>query len=141
MPFASLTLPVCPDEPRQSRPSRQEGRSLMSAAVAAQTRAEPVHGPLEDLEFHPSPENSVGIELELQILDRSSGDLSPGAVRLLAACSEEGLDGVTAEFMQSQLEIKTGVCRNVVEVRAALFPVLRRVRIIANSLGYDLGLG
>jgi carboxylate-amine ligase len=83
----------------------------------------------------------VGIELELQILDRNSGDLSPGAVRLLAACAEEGLDGVTAEFMQSQLEIKTGVCRNVAELRATLFPVLRRVRIIANSLGYDLGLG
>jgi carboxylate-amine ligase len=104
-------------------------------------RQEPTHGPLEDLQFHPSSESSVGIELEFQILDRDTGDLCPGAVRLLAACAEEGLEGVSAEFIQSQLEVKTGVCRNVAEVRETLFPLLHRVRIIANSLGYDLALG
>lgn len=77
----------------------------------------------------------------MQILDGDTGDLCPGAVRLLAACAEEGLEGVSAELMQSQLEVKTGVCHNVAELRAALFPLLRRVGIIANSLGYDLALG
>jgi len=113
----------------------------MSAAVLSPSHPEPTHGPLEDLQFQPSSENSVGIEVELQILDRDTGDLCPGAVRLLAACTEEGLEGVSAEFMQSQLEIKSGVCRNVAELGTALPPLLRRVRIIANSLGYDLGLG
>jgi carboxylate-amine ligase len=113
----------------------------MSGAVRTPSRQEPTHGPLEDLQFHPSSENSVGIELELQILDRDTGDLCPGAVRLLAACAQEGLEDVSAEFMQSQLEVKTGVCHNVAELRATLFPLLRRVRIIANSLGYDLALG
>ncbi|HEY7310914.1 MAG TPA: YbdK family carboxylate-amine ligase [Gemmataceae bacterium] len=113
----------------------------MSASGVMPARHEPAHGPLEDLDFHPSAENTIGIELELQILDREGGDLVPGAVRLLAACREEGLEGVSAEFMQSQLEIKTGVCRNVADLRQALFPVLRRVRILANSLGYDLALG
>ncbi|HWG43375.1 MAG TPA: YbdK family carboxylate-amine ligase [Gemmataceae bacterium] len=113
----------------------------MSAAALIPSQQEPAHGPLEDLEFHPSAENSVGVELELQILDRDTGDLSSGAVRLLAACAEEGLEGVSAEFMQSQLEIKTGICHNVAALRTALIPLLRRVRFIANSLGYDLGLG
>ena len=58
----------------------------MSGAVLTPSRQEPTHGPLEDLQFQPSSENSVGIELELQILDRDTGDLCPGAVRLLAAC-------------------------------------------------------
>lgn len=113
----------------------------MSGAVMIPSRKEPTHGPLEDLQFHPSSESSVGIELELQILDRDTGDLCPGAVRLLAACAEEGLEDVSAEFMQSQLEVKTGVCHSVAEVRETLFSLLHRVRIIANSLGYDLALG
>ena len=28
--------------------------------------------------FHPSPEPSIGVEIELQILDRDTGDLAPG---------------------------------------------------------------
>lgn len=113
----------------------------MNEAVQTPSRQEPTHEPLEDLQFHPAAENSVGIELELQILDRDTGDLCPGAVRLLAACAEEGLEDVSAEFLQSQLEVKTGVYANVAELRTALFPLLRRVRILANSLGYDLALG
>jgi carboxylate-amine ligase len=83
----------------------------------------------------------VGIELELQILDRDTGDLSPGAVRLLAACAEEGLPGVSAEFLQSQLEVKTGICRDAAEARDQLLAVLRRLRNVAGSLGFDLGMG
>jgi glutamate---cysteine ligase / carboxylate-amine ligase len=113
----------------------------MSKAAPAAPRLEAEHGPLEDLEFRGSPETSVGVELELQILDREGGDLTAGAVRLLAACKEEGLAGVTAEFLQSQLEVKTGVCRDVAAVRAELFPLLRRVRNIAHSLGCELALG
>jgi carboxylate-amine ligase len=97
--------------------------------------------PLEDLTFRPSAGTSLGVELELQILDRETGDLAPGAVRLLQACRGEQLSGVSAELLQSMIEIKTGVCRDVQEVRDALVPTLRRVRTLAGSLGFDLALG
>ena len=97
--------------------------------------------PPEDLTFRPSAGTSLGVEVELQILDRESGDLAPGAVRLLQACREEHIAGVTAELLQSMIEVKTEVCRNVREVRESLLPNLRRVRTLAGSLGYDLGLG
>jgi carboxylate-amine ligase len=48
---------------------------------------------------------------------------------------------VAAELMQSMVEVKTGVCKNVHEARDQLLPRLRKVRIIANSLGYELALG
>ena len=80
----------------------------------------------------------LGVELELQILDHESHDLAPGAVRILKACAEEALPGVTAELMQSMIEVKTGVCGNTSEVRDQLLPTLRRVRNIAGSLGYSL---
>jgi carboxylate-amine ligase len=95
----------------------------------------------ENLTFRPSTGTSLGVELELQILDRESGDLAPGAVRLLQACREEHISGVSAELLQSMVEIKTDICRNVNEVRDSLVPGLRRVRTLAGSLGYDLGMG
>jgi carboxylate-amine ligase len=94
----------------------------------------------DDLSFRPSAEATLGVELELQILERDSGDLAPGAVPLLRACAEEGLTGVSAELMQSMIEVKTGVCDNVSAVRAELLPTLKRLRNLARSLGYDLAM-
>src|SRR6266540_2247425 len=95
----------------------------------------------EELHFHPSPETTLGVEIELQILDRDSGDLSPGAVPIIKACEEEKIDGVAAELMQSMIEVKTGVCKTVDEARDQLFARIRRVRNIASSLGYELAMG
>ncbi|MCI0684227.1 MAG: YbdK family carboxylate-amine ligase [Gemmataceae bacterium] len=95
----------------------------------------------EDLTFHGSATPTLGVELELQILDRDTGDLAPGAVRILKACEQEKVEGVSAELMQSMFEIKTGVCGSVGEARDQLLTRLRKARIIASSLGYELALG
>lgn len=94
----------------------------------------------EEMIFRPSPTTTVGAELELMLLDPDSGDLAPGAIRLLKACAAEAIDGVSAELMQSMIELKTGVCQNVAEVREQLVPRLRRVRNIARSMGYQLAM-
>jgi hypothetical protein len=72
---------------------------------------------------------------------RETGDLAPGAVPILKLCAEEKVEGVAAELMQSMIEVKTGVCCGVQEAKDQLLPVLRRVRIFAASLGYELALG
>ena len=94
----------------------------------------------EEMAFHPSPEPTIGVEIELQILDRDSGDLAPGAVRILKACEEEKIEGTSAELMQSMIEVKTGVCKNVGQVADQLFPRIHRVRNIASSLGFELAM-
>jgi gamma-glutamyl:cysteine ligase YbdK (ATP-grasp superfamily) len=43
--------------------------------------------------------------------------------------------------MQSMIEVKTGICRDVRDVREQLFAPLSRLRNIATSLGYELALG
>lgn len=96
---------------------------------------------LENFDFLPCPQTTLGVELELQIIDPETADLVPGALRILDACEDEGIEGVAAEFLQSMIEIKTGICRDVSEVRESLFPLLGRVHRIARSLGYDLSLG
>src|SRR3954454_13564918 len=81
----------------------------------------------DELAFRSSPAVTLGVELELQIVDRQTGDLVPGAQRILDACAEEGLEGVDGEFLLSMLEVKTGVCRDVAEVKDQLCPLLRNV--------------
>ena len=94
--------------------------------------------PSQPLSFRPSPAASLGVELELQILDRDTGDLAPGAARILDACADEHIPGVSEEFLLCMIEVKTDVCRDVSEVRSQLFPHLGCVRNLANSLGYEL---
>jgi carboxylate-amine ligase len=95
----------------------------------------------EELVFHPTPQPLVGVEIELQIVDRDSGDLAPGAVRILKACENDPLvKGITAELMQSMLEVKTDVCASVDEVRNQLVTRVKRARNIASSLGYELAM-
>jgi carboxylate-amine ligase len=100
----------------------------------------PFPGAPEESIFHPSPDVTLGVELELQVLDSATGELVPGAQRILDACSEEGIDGTSGEFLLSMIEVKTAVCHDVREVRETLFPALRRVRNVARSLGYDLAM-
>ncbi len=94
----------------------------------------------EELVFRSSPETTLGVELEFPILDKETGDLAPGAVPLLKACNQDGLEGISAELMQSMIEVKTGICSNVGEVKNELLPRLRRVSNIAGSLGYHLAM-
>lgn len=92
------------------------------------------------LAFRPSAEPSLGVEVELMILDRESGDLAQGAVPILSECAKRPLERVSAELMQSMIEVKTSVCRDVNDVREDLTGTLSQVRDIARSLGFDLGL-
>ena len=97
--------------------------------------------PASTLSFLPSPAVSLGVELELQVVDRDTGELAPGGPRILEACAAQGLDGVDGELLMFMLEVKTGVCPDVAAVRADLFPRLAQVRRTAAALGYDLALG
>ena len=92
-----------------------------------------------ELPFQSSPEVTLGVELEMQIIGREgeTGGLAPGALRILDACAEEHLEGVDGEFLLSMIELKTGICKNVSEVQECLFPLLHRVKNIANAAGFD----
>ena len=98
------------------------------------------HDAVDLLAFQPSSTTSIGIEIEVQIVDRETCDTAPGALPILRRCRAEGIEGVSAEFMQSMIEIKTGVCANVTEAERELVPLLRAVRNVANSLGYAIAL-
>jgi carboxylate-amine ligase len=114
-------------------------RFMFDSTRPAQHPSHPA--PREAPAFDGSLATTLGVELELQILDPESGDLAPGAGRILDACADEGIAGVSGEFLQSMLEVKTGVCSDVAAVRDSLVPLLGRVQGIAHALGYDLAVG
>src|SRR4051794_8519019 len=92
----------------------------------------------EDLIFHGSRAPTLGVELELQIIDPETGDLAPGAQRILQSCRQIGGERVSEEFLLSMIEVKTGVCNDVWQVRHDLFPMLRYLQNLAGDLGYEL---
>jgi carboxylate-amine ligase len=109
---------------------------FLPSGVPAGTRASEATA----LEFRPSAGPTLGVEFELMILDPETRDLAPGAVSLLEACAAQSVVGVSAELMQSMVEVKTGVCRDVAEVRDELFVTLRRVCRLTVKSGHMLAL-
>jgi len=93
------------------------------------------------IDFRGSKSTSLGVEIELQVLDRHTDDLGPVAPLILEECQRQGIDGVSGEFLMNMFEVKTDICSDTDEVARTLIPKLRRVREIAGQLGYDLALG
>ncbi len=92
----------------------------------------------DPLRFMGSPRPTLGIEVEIAVLDQETYELAPGAPRILKACDEEKVPGFTSELMQSMLEVRTDVCESVNEAESQLFDRVRRARNLAQSLGYHL---
>jgi carboxylate-amine ligase len=89
------------------------------------------------LAFTHSPHLSLGVELELQLLDPESRDLSPASSRILEAVGTDH-PNIRPEIFQSMLEVSTGVCASVQEVRRDLEATLALVRQAADEAGAAL---
>ena len=88
------------------------------------------------LSFTPSPELTLGVEVELQVLDAQSRDLTPAAPQLLERLGPR--PDVRPEIFQAMLEVSTPVCRSAAEARTCLARVLSQVRAAAEALGLRL---
>ena len=82
---------------------------------------------------------TLGIEEEYQLIDPETGELAAAVQQLL---HDEGLrqigEQVKPEFMQSQIEIGSAICRNVQEVRMELIRLRRAVDQVAARHGYAI---
>lgn len=71
---------------------------------------------MASIEFAKSSPYTLGVELEFQVLDRSTLDLVPKAPEILANIPDQLQKKTAREFRKSILEILTGVCSSVDEV-------------------------
>jgi carboxylate-amine ligase len=89
-----------------------------------------------EIPFRSSERSSLGVEWELQLVDRGTRELSPGANEILEQLRPEGAEEhpkAKHELLQSTVEIITGVCTTVAEAKADLAGTLAEVVAAADE--------
>ncbi len=82
---------------------------------------------------------TIGIEEEYQLIDPATGELAAVVQELLHDDRILRIgDQVKPEFLQSQIEVGSDVCRNVNEVRMELLRLRREVDTVAQQHGYGI---
>ena len=92
------------------------------------------------IDFHGSPEPTLGVEWELALVDRRTRDLRNDAAHLFARAKARLADPgrVHKELLKNTVEIVTGICRTVPEAMADLRRTLEGVVPAGDDLGIDL---
>ena len=93
--------------------------------------------------FNRSTPYTLGVEIEFQLLDPITLDLTPAAPAILAAVPIELRLRIKQEFIQSMIEINTDICTTVAEVDAGLtelYTILDRLARQVDCLLYAASL-
>ena len=68
------------------------------------------------IKFYSSPNPTIGVEIELQLIDNKTLDLKNISPRVLANIDKKFSDRIKYELFESMIEINTDICRSVEEV-------------------------
>lgn len=90
------------------------------------------------LSFHRNDRPTLGVEIELQLVDSRTFALSSSIDDVLARMPAELEPNVKPELMQSYLEINTGICETVGCVRKDLQQTLTTLERVTDDLGLKL---
>ena len=86
--------------------------------------------------FNGSPGPTLGVELELQIIDPETKNLVSGAAEIIERSQDE--QHVKPELIQSTIELNTDICQNVAEVRRELSVRIAKLLTVCDDLGYEV---
>ncbi|MBX9922961.1 MAG: YbdK family carboxylate-amine ligase [Rhabdochlamydiaceae bacterium] len=92
------------------------------------------------LKFLGSENPTIGVELEIQIIDPATLNLTPKAKLFLEKSSPEDLHRIKTELYQSMLETDTEVAKTVSECRKFLQSRMGRLQKTANELNLKLAI-
>ena len=101
----------------------------------------------DELDFRSSELGTLGVELELQLLDPETLDLTPAAPRLLGSLAERPLNEapsgseIKPEITQAMIEISTGVQPTGTALHDELRALVRSLSARAAELQLRIGLG
>lgn len=93
------------------------------------------------IDFARSDRSTLGLEWELQVVDRTTGDLVPAAPEILATVPTRtgaGAERITAELLTNTVEIVTGVHRTVGGGVADLQATIELLRTATDPMGVEL---
>jgi carboxylate-amine ligase len=93
---------------------------------------------MDKIDFTSNAAPTLGIELELALVDTETMALSNSIEQVLERVPEHLADSIKPELMQSYVEINTGVCRTVSEAETDLRQKLHFLEGVADELGLRL---
>jgi carboxylate-amine ligase len=96
---------------------------------------------MSKIDFNSNVAPTLGVELELGLVDVETWELSNSISQLLERLPQGERAQYKPELMQSTLEINTGVCNNVDEVAADLAGSLKLVQGVCEQMGLALWWG
>ncbi|MCC3281138.1 MULTISPECIES: glutamate--cysteine ligase [Arthrobacter] len=99
-----------------------------------------------DIEFAASPQSTLGVEWELALVDRESGELLSVADEVLRAVNaadpelsaDEEHPHIKQELLENTVELVTGICNTVAEAKADLARSMAAVRRVTDEMGVEL---
>lgn len=95
-----------------------------------------------EIDFHASPEATLGVEMEIELVDRETRELRSAASEILAEMGGRHPNGTHPkakhELLECTVELITGICTTVAEARADLEQSLAELRASAEPRGIDL---
>jgi len=68
------------------------------------------------IKFNSSSEPTIGVEIELQLVDKNNLNLNNISSKVLTDVNKEFLDNIKCELIESMIEINTNICSNIEEV-------------------------
>ena len=83
--------------------------------------------------FQTSKPFSLGVEIELQILDKSDLNLVPRAPEILALVPKELKERIKPEFIRSMIEVNTEICADMDQVKENLAYLIQQAEEIADA--------
>lgn len=87
----------------------------------------------QELVYHSSHSYSLGVEIEFQTLDKATWDLAPIAPVLLENAPALLRPRLSPEFVQSILEIQTGICSSIEDVENDLMQTISMAEELAED--------
>jgi len=90
----------------------------------------------ERIYFNNSEYPTIGVEVELLIINNKSYELHPGAPVILDIFKDD--EHIKQELLNSIIEINTGICKDTSEVRDDLIRSIRKVDKVANKNNWSL---
>ena len=98
------------------------------------------------IDFASSPQSTLGVEWEIALIDRESGELTQRAGEVLTILRERRPEllepasdraHVTGEFLENTIEVVTGICHTVAEACRQLQELTDIIREITDDLGIE----
>jgi len=90
------------------------------------------------IKFNSSPDPTIGVEIELQLVDNKNSNLNNISKKILSNIKKEFSDNIKCELIESMIEINTNICSNIEEVEKDIKKTLTYLSDILKDYETDI---